>query len=368
MGAFVEAAEDQFDYETDWLEVAEDRQSTSAHFADTAQEDTLMGFVPWNKRRSALRFFKGFATQWQAAGVWRMHREQPHRHPDYPWMRCFDVAFQGMQLRPNEQNPNNSPYDTTIFTVNPVTRRTKYKWAMFAVKYRAFGSMKFLDDADVMVDAGLETSDEWKRNVLWLPPIPNSEALTVTGGLSQLTFSEGGGAGQPTPPPAANPTRFPAPLAELQTKIAFRLLWMGVPWEYLSETDPGTIFWPQKILDRIGRVNSDTFLDQFEPETVRMIAPEFEIYPWWVPSEDVDDPDLGDSLLAVNVTLPFEWFDPPTGIDPPFRKGWNNMPWGGDGKVNGDGRYYRATRDGTNAGRGLLEAKALMPIFTHVSS
>jgi hypothetical protein len=143
---------------------------------------------------------------------------------------------------------------------------------------------------------------------------------------------------------------------------------MNVPWEYLSETDSGTVLWPQKILDRIGRINSDTFLDQFEPETVRMLAPEFEIYPWWVPSEDVHDPLLADPILAVNVTLSFEWFDPTTGIDPPFKHGWNNMPWGGDGKVNGDGKYYRATRDGTNAGRGLLQSTAFAPMFTHVSS
>src|SRR5690348_3710590 len=156
MPAYTEDAEDQFDYETDWFEVAEDRQPSSAHFADTDQEDTLLGFVPWNKRRSALRFFKGYATEWQAAGVWRMHREQPHRHPDYPWLRAFDVSFSGTQLLPNEANPNNSPYDTTVFTVDPVTRRTKYKWAMFAVKYRAFGNMAFLEDADIV-----ENSDEW---------------------------------------------------------------------------------------------------------------------------------------------------------------------------------------------------------------
>lgn len=357
MGAYVEDADDQFDYETDWLEVAEDRSPSSAHFADTAQEDTLIGFVPWNKRRSAMRFFKGFATQWEAAGVWRMHREQPHRHPDYPWLRCFDVGFSGTQLLPNENNPNNSPYDTTVFTVNPVTRRTKYKWAMFAVKYRSYGDVLFKDDDQIEVDGPNQTSEEWMRNVLFLPPEPNSEALTVTGGLSQLTFSEGGGAGQPTP----GTTRFAAPLAELQTKLAFRLLWMNVPWEYLSSED--NFFFPTKILDRMGRVNADSFLGVFGPETLRMLPPQFEIFPWWVASDDADEP-----IYGVNVTLNFEWFEPENAIDPPFHKGWNNMPWGGDGKVNGDGKYYRATRDGTNTGRGLLQAINFMPMFTHVSS
>src|SRR5690348_15708852 len=173
MPAYTEDAEDQFDYETDWLEVAEDRQPSSAHFADTDQEDTIMGFVPWNKRRSALRFFKGFAREWNAGGaggaILRMHREQPHRHPDYPWMRAFDASFQGTQLLPNEANPNNSPYDTTVLTVNPITRRTKYKWAMFAVKYRAYGDVLFKEDEDIEVDVENETSEEWMRNVLFLP-------------------------------------------------------------------------------------------------------------------------------------------------------------------------------------------------------
>ena len=352
MPAYVESAADEFDYETDWFEVAEDREPGSAHFADTDQQDTLMGFVPWNKRRSAVRFFKGFATEWQAAGVWRMHREQPHRHPDYPWLRCFDVSVSGTKLEPNSSNTNFSPYDVTPFTVTPRTRRTKFKWAMFAVRYRAYSNMKFLED-----DAIVDNSDEWKRNVMFLPPDASADALTVSGGLSQLTFSEGGGAPQPT----AGTTRFGAPIAELQPKIAFRLLWQNIPWEYLSSDDE--TFWPSKILACIGRVNSDTFINKFDPETVRMLPPQFEFFPWWVASDDLDTP-----LRAVNATLSFEWFDPPTGIDPPFRKGWNNMPWGGDGKVNGDGKYYRATRDGTNAGRGLLEAVPFMDQFTHVLS
>src|SRR5690242_12265826 len=123
------------------------------------------------------------------------------------------------------------------------------------------------------------------------------------------------------------------------------------------------LLFPTKIIDRMGRVNADSFLGVFGPETIRMLPPQFEIFPWWVPSDDPDEP-----LYGVNVTLNFEWFEPENAIDPPFRKGWNNMPWGGDGKVNGDGKYYRATRDGTNAGRGLLQAVDFMPMFTHVSS
>jgi hypothetical protein len=351
-GPYVEQAEDQFNYVEDWKEVAEDSERGSAHFADTAQEDTLFGWIPWNKRRSALRFFKGFAYA-DTAAPWRLHREQPHQHPDYPWLRAYDVSFGGAVLEANTDNPNNSPYDMTPFVLDPVTRRTKYLKCLCAVKYRAFGDVWFLEDDEIE-----SPKDEWFRNTLLLPPEPQVEALTVTGGLSQLRFSETSSTG---PKITGDGTRFTAPLAELQCKTTLRLLWWHVEWDYLSSSN--NFFRPTKIEACIGRVNSDTLFDEFEPETLLMLPPQYEIFPWWVASDDTTEP-----LMGVNVTLNFSFFDPPLGATNPHRHGWNNMPWGGNGIVNGDGKYYRATRNGSNSGRGLLEAVPMMDIFTHVSS
>lgn len=363
-GPHIEEAENQFDYEEDWLEVAEDQERGSAHFADTAQEDTLFGYIPWNKRRSAMRYFKGFAFA-DTADPWRLHREQPHRHPDYPWLRAFDVSFGGLVLDANPLNENHSPYDRSPFDPDPETasRRTRYAKCLCAVKYRAFGDVWFREDDQIPTSA-----EEWIRNTLFLPPEPSVEALTVTGGISQLIFSETGTGGPSIGDPEADPpvpaTRFTAPMAELQHKNIYRIHWMHVPWEYLTESNG--IFFPDKIEACIGRLNSDLFLgpegEGFDPETLMMMPPQYELFPWWVASDDPEEP-----LIGVNVTLNFTYFNPKLGADPSFRSGWNNMPWGGNGINNGDGKYYRATRDGTNEGRGMLEAVPFSPMFTHIS-
>lgn len=356
-GPYIEDTEDQFDYSTDWFEVAEDNERGSAHFADTQQEDTIFGWVRWNKRRSAMRYFKGFAYA-DTATPWRLHREQPHRHPDYPWLRAYDMSFGGVVLASNPLHPTRSPQDPSPFDIDPVTggKRTRYKWCLCAVKYRAWGDVWFQSDDDTP-----DAESEWIRNTLFLPPEPSVEALTVTGGISQLIFSEGGGTG-----PTAGTTRFTAPIAELQHKSIYRIIWYHVPWEYLTESNG--IFAPTKIDACIGRLNSDQFLgplgEGFEPETLMMMTPQYEFFPWWVASDNPEEP-----LIGVNVTFNFHYFNPKLGKgDDAYRAGWNNMPWGGNGVTNGDGNYYRATRDGTDAGRGLMEAVPFAPLFTHVSS
>jgi hypothetical protein len=352
-GPYVEDEENQFDYEADWREVVDNTERAGAHIAGATQEDTLVGYIPWSKRRSCARYFLGFSYA-DTAAPWRLRREQPHRHPDYPWLRAFGISFQGYVAEANTANENNQPFDRSPFDPDPeyASRRTRFTHAICTVRYRAFGDTWFLEDDDTTLDS---PEKEWYRNTLFLSPEPQVEALTVTGGLSQLKFSEGGGTG-----PTAGTTRFTAPLAELLTKVAFRIQWLNVDWDYLSASN--NIFWPTRILDCIGRVNSDTFLEEFEPGTLLMMPPQFELYPWWVASDDVGEP-----LIGVNVTLNFSWFDPPPGASAPYRRGHNMMPWGGDGTVNGDGKFYRATRNGQNDGRPLIEEVPFSGMFKHVN-
>ena len=192
------------------------------------------------------------------------------------------------------------------------------------------------------------------------------EALTVSGGLSQLTFAEGGGflANSPT----AGRTRFTAPLAERQLKLAFRLLWMNVPWNYLTEEE--VFFYPTKLLDAMGKVNDRLAFDAaFFAETLYLGGLQFSIFPAWVPSDDQINP-----IMLVNVLFSFHWFDPELGVTPGFKHGWNNMPWGGNGVTNGNGAYYYCTRNGnlptatSDPGRPFIQTTNFDNLFTHVLS
>lgn len=353
---YTESGLKSFDYERDWKEHAEDTERSSSHFdGDNQQESLLIGYTPWESRRACLRFFKGFAWADKAA-PWLLHREQPHRHPDFPWLRCDAVTFGGKLLKPNENNPNYSPYDESDWSED---RRTRYWIAETTLRYRSFKNCFFGEDEDIA------TPDlEWQRNTIIDPPTPLIEALTISGGLSQMTFAESG-----TDGPTAGETRFTAPLAERQLKLAFRLLWLHVPWDYLSESE--TFFLPTRLMEALGKVNRTAcFVDgtnQFDPEVLYLGGLSFNIFPWWVPSDDLSRP-----LMGVNVMLDYHWFDPPNGKSGYYSRGHNNLPWSGNGVTNGDALYYYATRNGnlpdhpTAPGRPFIDTYEFNDLWKHV--
>lgn len=352
---YTELFSNQFTY-FDWREVAENTEKGGSNFADDAQEDVLVGYIPWNKRRDALKFFKGFAVADQGS-PWRLRRVQPHRHPDYPWLRAYDVSFSGVVLQANALNPNSSPYDESPFDDS---RRTRFTHALTTVRYRAHKNCRFLEDDDPNLT---QPSDEWRRNVIIDPPQPLVEALTVTGGLSQLQFAETGATG-----PTVH-TPFGVPLGERQLKLAFRMLWMHVPWNYLTENE--FVFQPTRIMDALGTVNDTLCFSDvaqgFAAETLYFGGVQFSFFPLWAVSTDLTQP-----LMFVNVLFDFHYFNPPLGASVPYRKGWNNMPWGGNGTIGSDGLYYYCTRNGnlpnhpTDPGAPFIRTSNFNDMFKHV--
>jgi hypothetical protein len=344
---YTELVENTFVYETDWLEAVDVTAPSSVNLSHDAQEATAVGYVPWNTQRSAARHFLGFSYA-DSAAPYRLHREPPAAHPVYPWLYAETVSFTPfLPKSAGDDHPLGSPQVRGEFDED--AKVAYYETAVCTVRYRNF-RCRFFDDADISTAA-----DEWMRWA-YLDLEPKVEALQVTGGLSQLKFAEGGGANQPTP--AA--TVFGAPLAAMLSKTGFSLVWLDVPWEYLS--DNSLIFRPTKILSRVGTVNSTPLIgDLFDAGTMLLQPPQFAEKRYPVASDNNPEP-----LRSVTVRLNWEFFDPEKGVAASEYRGHNLMPWSGDGTTPGDGKFYLATRDGLTTGRQLVRSTDHNEVFKHV--
>lgn len=346
MSAYIESVDDSFEYANDWLELIDSASSPcSSNLSNDAQEATLVGLVPWNKQRSAARFFLGFA--YTDTSTARLVREVPEQHPTFPWLYADSISFTPYLIRSNADNVDGEPKVTSVFYPNLKTGY--YEYAVATVRYRSF-RCRFLDDSYIAT-----AQDEWQRYT-YFETESKFEALQVTGGLSQLTFAEGTGAsGQPL----AGTTKFGAPMAMLLSKTGFTLYWLQVPFDYVSEST--SYFYPTKILNCVGTVNSSTFLGNFDAGTVLMNPPRFVEKRFPVADDNPVEP-----LRSVDIAIPFEFFDPPRGGGAPTVRGHNLMPFAGDGEKVGDGKFYLATRDGTAGGTQLLRSTDHRTIFEYV--
>ena len=345
---YAEDAADEFDYESDWKEIIDSGTSPrSGHVSQDAQEETVVGYVAANKLRSALKFFLGWSQG--DSGALRLLRYQPHRHPELPWLRAYDCSYSPYIPESNPDNPSREPYNESPFAAapgQPLGYYARHRWLILSVRYRNH-RMRFLPDDDIAT-----AQEEWKRNTV-IDTEARLEALQVTGGLSQLVFAETDTGG----PPAG--TRFGAPFAELLAKTGVSVQWLGVAWEYL--TDYEDYFWPTKILECVGTVNSAAVLGDFAAGTMLLRPPRFLVKTFPVAGDDPEKP-----LRSVDVYLEWEYFEPNKGKAASSYKGHNLMPWSGDGTVAGDGKFYYASRDGTAPGTPLVRETDHRQVFEHV--
>lgn len=347
---YVEAADDLFDYREDWREHIDDKSEASIHLSNDVQESTLLGYVKANKIFSAARWFLGFA-QADTTAPWLLRRELPQWHPQLPQLLAYDVSVVELVPKANEDldpvRPKKaSPFDADYYSAN-------YEEALLSVRYRNF-LYRFRNDDDIA-----NPEDEWQRYT-FIQTEPRVEALTVTGGMSQLTFAEGAGGAQPT----AGTTKFGAPIAAILSKKGIVVNWYDVPYEYLSENQH--IFLPTKLDAIMGKVNTDLFLGEFEPGTLLAEPYRYTISTWSVRPEDQLDP-----LRKVTLAIPFTFFDPTRGAATPLARGHNLMPWSGDGTgvaPGGDAKFYLCTRTGAAGGERLIPGADFSGIFTHVSA
>jgi hypothetical protein len=361
---YVELAEDEFDYSQDWQEIVEGQNQPGGGvaFTSNAQEGALMGFIPWNKTRSAVRYFLGYSYCDDAA-PYKLHREPPAPHPWMPSLKCHGSAPVGYMLRANFENVDEygrdvdeiifnqyAPYVRTGFMdyLGNELKTGQYRFSILQNRYRSFGLTRFLPDEDIDT-----FEDEWKRYVT-LEFAGGIEALQADNG-ALLQWAETG----TTPPQPIVGEAYPTPLAQLQGKSTFTMTWAQVPHDYIS-TDP-TMLYPEKILQRLGKWNSDAFLG-FRIGQLLFLALEAEpmLFPV-LPS----DPVNGIPLCGYNLKFHFSYFDPTKGKANPTPPG-TASPYYGHRlfPFRENGKYYFCTRK--NSSDELLPGQTFWPMFAHV--
>lgn len=246
-------------------------------------EATVVAVIPWLKARSFVRFALGWSYADRGA-PYRLRRENPQRHPRFSWLTASTVSF------------------SAVSPVGVEDVGTKVAGAFASVlpvgKYDTiFATVRFVDRPwTFLVDNDVRRTTEDTRNT-YFDPVPSVEIISAEG-LNNIKFANG--------PNRSTP--IPAPFGTLMSKMLLTFNWMWVPNEFISGSDP-LRFTPTKILNCVGRVNSDTFRG-YPPGTLLLQAPAFERFRFpMLAANGVD------GYFGWNVRLPIQYFDPDRGAD-----------------------------------------------------
>jgi hypothetical protein len=322
---------------TDWLELIDGNgQSPSeSHFNADSQTSTLVGYIPWNKQRSARQWFLAYAY---TDDNYVLHRENPVSHPLFPELFCDGISFKAFVPAVNEETGNlkfTSPFfGSGIGETANIQYVANHKYVIAIATFRSFMT-PFLADSAITVP-----SQEFYRNN-YLALDPDIEILSADG-VSQLTFAEGGPGGKG---PTATKSAFPAPVGQRLQKAKFAMNWTNLPMDFLSTTD--SYFYPANILSIIGKISSAGFPaaaaedDQFPAGTLYCPGAKFTQRPFPITPADITYP-----IISIDVTLELSYFNPPQGASSPLAAGHLTFPFrGAPGDPTG-GKFFYATRGG----------------------
>jgi hypothetical protein len=354
---YEELEDDHFDYGGDWFEWPEGAQpGGGGAFSASSQEATLVGYVAANPLRAALRYFLGYSQtetsqppdaggeepEVSAGEIYRLRREPPARHPQFPQLYCHAVGFSGLGIKgvANEPIYLTSPFQDYL---GEDLKYASYESYVLTLKFKSYGLTRFLSDEE-MDGYDPPYAYEWLR---WssFEVGPAVQALTADGS-SQLIFREGGG----DPHPVAGTDAFPAPLAELLAKASLTVKWMGVPHDWISDNE--YYLFPSKVISLLGHVND---ADLFGNPTGTMLFTAATFEPTLFP---VAPADPSQPLVGWDVTFVFEQYDPPKGVEASAYRGHRVFPWRKTGK------HYYCSRE--NAADELLPLGSLYKLFQHV--
>lgn len=330
---YEEHPDDVFYYNDDFDEEIGNTEPGNGAFSDESCEQTRVGYVPFNKVRSAIAQFVGYATC-DDGPPYRIRRTNPMAHPLYPWLYAVGVAVQGVSPLPNPLNANGSTSTQGPFDIN--NPFANYRKAKLTIRYRSL-RYAIVDDTEIA-----DPTEEYKRNVIW----EGSAATQIlqAENASQLRWGDTSPAVTGPPPVAAGPTVGTvvqsSQIAYLgKTKLVLSLLrW---PFDYVSsEIDVPILPNFQKC---VGKVNEVGMLSAVAG-TLLCIGYSFDHFVF--PVAPADPTRL---VKGINIHVEFELFDPKRGgVTQPGPRGHNLMPW------RGNAQWYPATRDGTLGGRGLI--------------
>jgi hypothetical protein len=334
---YEEAPADVFDIDDDWVEyVGNTQPGGGGAFSPQGGEDTIVVETTQNKCRSMIRKVLGFAYADNVAAVAgaRLHRENPARHPRFPWLRAETVSFSGF---PPDASGGTLKGDALVFTGGGPTPPfyAKYQRVYATVRFKSF-RWNFVDDNGVATNAA-----EINRNC-YFDPASSVQMLSAEGELGQMRWRETGAGG----PTVGEPVK--QAFGTLVSKSTLVLHWTRVPHEWVSAAAyPLCDF--RKLNACIGTVNSAAFgpNTEFPAGTLLMQPYRMTPYQWQISTLDGD---LG--FFGWDVQIPLERFDPPQGA---AGRGYRTLPW------PANLLYYEATRvDGTTH---LLRESSFATIF-----
>lgn len=343
---YIEDPDDEFDYETDWKEFMDgvSQPGGGGHASVSEQERVLVGLIPFNKVRSARRYFLGF-SYCDEGPPYALHREPPAVHPTDPSLRAYTFSDVGFVPQSNQDNEDGEPYIASPFqgAFGEQLYYAGYQRAVVTVRYKSFGRMRFLPDSDIG-----NYQDEWKRWVRF-GATQSLEQLQADGSPN-LKYAE---SGESADEPEAGVTAFPVPIATPVAKDKILITWYSVPHDYISN-DP-VILNPIKIRSCLGMVNSDMFLGYY-PGTLAMLdSPTYTEVLFPVQSDDPTDYPLTGWDIQIVLSL----FDPPKGVEDSEYRGHNLLPW------RPNGLWYMCTRTGDPDGPAILPSTPFLTMFQH---
>lgn len=330
-----------FDVTTDLKEVLPNDGAQTSAFSLESAEATLTYILDWRKCRSFLRWMLGFSYADEGA-PYRLRRENPQYHPQFPWLTASTVSFSSFAPQSNADTgePENTPnYPNVLFTPDGIPKTSYYQ--------KCYATVRFVQRPwQFRPDSSITTySDELYRNITW-DVTPQVEMLSAEGPLGQLKWTETGTGG----PTISNP--IPAAFGTLVPKATYLLSWMWVPAEYLS-TDPFA-FYPANVLSPMGKTNSTAF-GTFDTATALIMPPKFQRFQFPVCTYDGVY-----SYFGYNIQIPIVYFQPrPRGATSPSDDGYRLLPWPSNLK------WYSAKRaDNTTY---LYQEVDVSTMFKHIS-
>lgn len=335
----------------DWDETFEqDQPGAGGTYARDDAAETLVGWIPWEKRYAARKALVGYAWA-DTSSPWKLHRVNPLQHPDEPQLRCVTADFAGYniaaRLIPDSDPPEYAAWDAPAVS-GTFARRMKYAYARTTLKYRPHPYPFF---SDTYMDT--YSLAEYYRNCSIFDQ--TEPQLQVLAAQSEPFLKWADAPASPDTTPSQNSVigLEGGELSILLSQSQLWLAWFHVPMDFIAAP-----YLPSKIMQCMGKLNDRTWLGVFPKGTLRMDAPRI--------TRRVQSHirTTGAIPFVCDVLFPFSFFDPvPAPVSNnsgvPKWRGWNLLPWARTGK------FYSAVRTG-DSNRGLYEYANYDAMFTHV--
>lgn len=275
-----ETEDTDFD-EDDWLELsALLKPGGGDQFKIDKGQAVLVGWIDAARKRACNNFLRGYAYA-DVTTPYALHRVNPVRHPEMPWLYCSDVRF--VDEAPTKDSDDASGYPKRASIMDgPLSGTTHYQISKVFVSFEPY-------DYDFVEDEGV--TNEWERNVTF--PFANEPSLELLTAETDRYLEWKAVTGAPT-------GTFPGTLSERKEETRLVLKWWNVPEDFIMREDKK---YAEKIMRCVGRVNSATW-NGYPKHTLRAEAPRFYRFQQQVMT------DFGGGLYSYDIEIPLIYFDP----------------------------------------------------------